>query len=63
MLPDEFVRKVALAGDVRQGREHIQAVADAGADSVHVFPLGGRRIETIEAFSGCFAEVMQGAAR
>jgi hypothetical protein len=38
-------------------------VADAGADSVHVFPLGGRRIETIEAFSGCFAEVTQGAVR
>ena len=63
MLPDEFVRKVALAGDVRQAREHIQAVADAGADSVHVFPLGARRIETIEAFSRCFSDVMQGAAR
>jgi 5,10-methylenetetrahydromethanopterin reductase len=63
MLPDEFVRKVALAGDVRQAREHIQAVADAGADSVHVFPLGARRIETIEAFSRCFSDVMQGTAR
>jgi hypothetical protein len=57
------VRKVALAGDVRQGREHIRAVAEAGADSIHVFPLGGRRMQTIEAFSRCFAEVTQGAVR
>ena len=63
LLPDEFVRKVALAGDLRQGRKQIQTVADAGADSVHVFPLGARRIETIEAFSRCFSDVMQGAAR
>jgi 5,10-methylenetetrahydromethanopterin reductase len=63
LLPDEFVRKVALAGDVRQGREHIRAVAEAGADSIHVFPLGGRRMQTIEAFSRCFAEVTQGAVR
>ena len=63
MLPDEFVRKVALAGDARRAREHIRAVADAGADSVHVFPLGPRRIETIEAFSRCFSDVLQGAAR
>lgn len=63
LLPEDFVRKVALAGDVRQGRERVQAVADAGADSVHVFPLGPRRIETIEAFSTCFAEVTQGVTR
>lgn len=63
LLPDDFVRKVALAGDARQARDHIRAVADAGADSVHVFPLGARRMETIEAFSACFADVMQGASR
>jgi 5,10-methylenetetrahydromethanopterin reductase len=63
LLPDEFVRMVALAGDARQARERLEAVAAAGADSVHVFPLGTHRMRTIEAFSRCFAEVAEGAAR
>ncbi len=40
LLPDEFVRRVALAGDAAHARGRIEAVATAGADSVHVFPLG-----------------------
>jgi 5,10-methylenetetrahydromethanopterin reductase len=62
LLPDEFVRRVALAGDASQARERIEAVAAAGADSIHVFPLGEHRMRTIEAFSRCFAEVSDGAA-
>jgi 5,10-methylenetetrahydromethanopterin reductase len=62
LLPDGFVRRVALAGDAVQARERIEAVAAAGADSIHVFPLGEHRMGTIEAFSRCFAEASDGAA-
>ena len=62
LLPDEFVRMVALAGDERQARERIEAVVAAGADSVHVFPLGEERMQTIERFSHCFEESVQGVA-
>jgi 5,10-methylenetetrahydromethanopterin reductase len=57
LLPDEFVRKVALAGDKADARARIEAVLGAGADSVHVFPLGDRRMETVRAFAACWSEV------
>jgi 5,10-methylenetetrahydromethanopterin reductase len=57
LLPDDFVREVALAGGREQARGRIEAAIAAGADSVHVFPLGQRRMETIEAFAACFREV------
>jgi 5,10-methylenetetrahydromethanopterin reductase len=63
LLPDEFVRSVALAGNARHARERIEAVAAAGADSVHVFPLGPRRVQTIEAFAACFEDVVGEAVR
>jgi 5,10-methylenetetrahydromethanopterin reductase len=62
LLPDGFVRRVALAGDAAHARERIEAVAAAGADSIHVFPLGEHRMHTIEAFSRCFDDVSNGAA-
>jgi 5,10-methylenetetrahydromethanopterin reductase len=58
LLPDSFVRRVALAGDAAHARERIRAVIDAGVDSVNVFPLGDGRRETIAAFAGCFADVL-----
>jgi 5,10-methylenetetrahydromethanopterin reductase len=63
LLPDDFVRMVALGGDARHARERIEAVAAAGADSVHVFPLGDGRIETIEAFASCFADLPEASRR
>jgi 5,10-methylenetetrahydromethanopterin reductase len=57
LLPDDFVRKVALAGGADRARERIRAVVDAGADSIHVFPLGEGRRETIRAFAACVREV------
>jgi 5,10-methylenetetrahydromethanopterin reductase len=63
LLPDDFVRMVALAGDDRQARERVEAVVAAGVDSIHVFPLGEERMQTVERFSRCFAEVTSGAAR
>jgi 5,10-methylenetetrahydromethanopterin reductase len=58
MLPDEFVRRVALAGNADRARECIAAVMDAGADSVHVFPLGDGRMETVRAFAACVADLV-----
>ncbi|MDH4112831.1 MAG: LLM class flavin-dependent oxidoreductase [Actinomycetota bacterium] len=63
LLPDDFVRQVALAGDERQALERIDAVAAAGADSIHVFPLGEDRMQTVERFSRCFAKRAQGVGR
>ena len=60
LLPDAFVRSVALAGDAADARARIAAVAEAGADSIHVFPLGANRMHTIESFAGCFADVLGG---
>jgi uncharacterized protein (DUF849 family) len=54
---------VALAGDPSQAMERIEAVATAGADSIHVFPLGGRRMATVEAFSRCLDAVGEGVIR
>jgi 5,10-methylenetetrahydromethanopterin reductase len=51
MLPDEFVRKVALAGNRQHAAERIGAALGAGADSVHVFPLGSERMKTVRAFA------------
>jgi 5,10-methylenetetrahydromethanopterin reductase len=63
LLPDAFVRSVALAGDRADAREGIAAVAEAGADSIHVFPLGANRMETVEAFAGCLTDVTEVGAR
>jgi 5,10-methylenetetrahydromethanopterin reductase len=57
-LPDDFVREVALAGDRAHARGRVEAALAAGADSVHVFPLGQRRMETVEAFAACFGDVV-----
>jgi 5,10-methylenetetrahydromethanopterin reductase len=57
LLPDDFVRSVALAGDASDARERVATVAAAGADSIHVFPLGEARMHTIEAFAASFADV------
>lgn len=58
LLPDEFVRKVALAGGRQHAAERVRAALAAGADSVHVFPLGPERMKTVRAF----AEVLGGVA-
>ena len=62
LLPDDFVRSVALAGDAEHARGGSRRSIDAGADSVHVFPLGANRMRTVEAFAACFSDVV-GARR
>ncbi|HEX4660885.1 MAG TPA: LLM class flavin-dependent oxidoreductase [Streptosporangiaceae bacterium] len=51
LLPDSFVRRMALAGDAQEASERIGDVLRAGVDSVHVFPLGPDRMATIRAFA------------
>jgi 5,10-methylenetetrahydromethanopterin reductase len=53
LLPRSFVEKVALAGDESDAGERVRLVSQAGADSIHVFPLGDNRMNTIRAFSRC----------
>ena len=53
LLPAEFVRSVALAGDESDARAAIETVLASGADAVHVFPLGERRMDTVRAFARC----------
>jgi 5,10-methylenetetrahydromethanopterin reductase len=54
-LPDDFVRKVALAGNSERAAGQIRAALTAGADSVHVFPLGRDRMATVRAFAASWA--------
>jgi 5,10-methylenetetrahydromethanopterin reductase len=51
LLPAEFVRRMALAGDRASARDQLTTLRDLGVDSVHVFPLGPGRAATIEAFA------------
>ena len=60
MLPDEFVRKVALAGNRQRAAAQIRCVLDCGADSVHVFPLGSDRMQTVRAFASAWSDAAQG---
>jgi hypothetical protein len=53
------VRRVALAGNADRARERLVAVMDAGADSVHVFPLGEGRMQTIRAFAACVGDLRE----
>jgi 5,10-methylenetetrahydromethanopterin reductase len=54
-LPAEFVRKVALAGNRDRAAGQIRAALAAGADSVHVFPLGADRMGTVREFAAAWS--------
>jgi 5,10-methylenetetrahydromethanopterin reductase len=51
LLPDGFVRRMALAGDAAEAAGRVRDVLRAGVDSVHVFPLGPDRMATVRAFA------------
>ena len=57
IMPADFVRKMAFAGDSDQALTHLRTLADLGVDSVTVFPLGSKRRETVEAFSRVFSRL------
>ncbi len=51
LLPDEFVRAMALAGSPERITGQLDALAALGVDSFHLFPLGDDRPTTIERFA------------
>jgi len=55
LLPTEFVQRMALAGSRERVRAQLLAIRELGVDSVNVFPLGDRRMDTIERFVECSA--------
>ena len=59
ILPKDFVRKMAFAGGSDQARDHLRTLADLGVDSVHLFPLGAKRSESIMAFARVAAALAQ----
>lgn len=62
LLPEDFVRKVALSGDRARAARQIRNALDAGADSVHVFPLGRDRLSTIREFAAAWSDAMASLA-
>jgi 5,10-methylenetetrahydromethanopterin reductase len=58
LLPDEFVRRVALSGTRQDATERINSVLDAGADSIQLFPLGDDRMSTVRAFVDSWNEAV-----
>jgi 5,10-methylenetetrahydromethanopterin reductase len=63
LLPDGFVRRMALSGDAREAAERIGGALAAGVDSVHVFPLGADRMATVRAFADVMKTLAQPAGR
>ena len=51
LLPDDFVKRMALYGGVDEAREHIRTLNSLGVDSINVFPLGADRMATIRGFA------------
>jgi 5,10-methylenetetrahydromethanopterin reductase len=54
-LPDDFVHRMALAGGSAEARQHVRNLAELGIDFITVFPLGPRRMHTVERFRACVA--------
>ncbi len=50
LLPEDFVRRMALSGGIDEAREHIGNLDALEVDSVNVFPLGNDRLGTIRSF-------------
>jgi 5,10-methylenetetrahydromethanopterin reductase len=63
LLPDSFVREMALASDAHEAAGRIRDVLAAGVDSVHVFPLGHDRMTTVRAFADLMRSIDQPAGR
>jgi len=59
ILPDDFVRKVALSGGRADATAQIRAALRAGADSVQLFPLGSDRMATVRAFVDSWEKAVQ----
>lgn len=51
LIPDEIVRRIALAGTREDAAQRIGWLREEGVEAVSVFPLGPRRMDTIRAFA------------
>ncbi|WP_162529769.1 LLM class flavin-dependent oxidoreductase [Nocardioides caldifontis] len=60
LLPEDFVHRMALAGDLDRAREHLGNMRELGVDCVSVFPLGNDRMKTVRNFRKAFDEVVGG---
>lgn len=58
LLPDDFVHRMALAGDLDRAKEHLCNMRDLGVDGVSVFPLGENRMKTVRNFRKAYDEVI-----
>ena len=58
LLPDDFVHRMALAGDLDRAKEHLRNMRDLGVDGVSVFPLGEDRMKTVRNFRKAYDEVI-----
>jgi len=59
LLPDDFIRRMALVGDRASVMEHIATLDGLGIDCMSIFPIGGdaeSRMGSVEAFAGCLAD-------
>jgi len=59
LLPDDFVRRMALAGGRDSVLEHLATLDGLGVDCVSIFPIGGdaqTKMASVQAFSECVAE-------
>lgn len=56
LLPDAFVRKMAIAGNRARVTEQLSAALTWGVDAVCVFPLGEERMATVEAFASAWRQ-------
>ncbi|WP_214105884.1 LLM class flavin-dependent oxidoreductase [Acrocarpospora catenulata] len=62
LLPEDFVHRMALAGNKDRARGHIANMLELGVDCVSVFPLGADRMATVRGFKEAFDDVV-GAGR
>lgn len=58
LLPEDFVHRMALAGDSDRAKQHLRNMQDLGVDCVSVFPLGEDRMKTVRAFRQAYEEVV-----
>jgi 5,10-methylenetetrahydromethanopterin reductase len=63
LLPAEFVRRMALAGDSTAACAHLRDLAELGIDQVTVFPLGPNRMQTVARFADCAARTLPVSSR
>jgi len=60
LLPDDFVRRMALSGNRASVAKHVENLRELGVDCMTVFPLGGdatTRMRTVSEFAAAFALV------